>query len=136
MKVCGFTVRSPPFDAISPTAVFPDAILGVSLFADIAPDQFGRFNRAFATLFRIAAGDTWIDSLPILGPDGGIQWKPALYIFTFIIVSVWVVLQVTLDCSDQSMHAEYLARHSAPVTLASYLLYFSLVLSAAALLAA
>ncbi len=92
-----FTVRSPPFDAMPPTAVFPDAILGVSLFADIAPDQFGRFNRAFATLFRIAAGDTWIDSLPILGPDGSIQWKPALYTCTFIVVSVWVVLQVTCD---------------------------------------
>jgi hypothetical protein len=26
-------------------------------------DQFGRFNRAFVSLFRIAAGDTWIDQV-------------------------------------------------------------------------
>jgi hypothetical protein len=74
----------------------PDSILGVSLFADIAPDQFGRFNRAFVTLFRIAAGDTWIDSLPTLGPDGDLQWQPALFICTFIVCSVWVVLQVSV----------------------------------------
>ena len=74
----------------------PDSILGVSLFADIAPDQFGMFNRAFITLFRIAAGDTWIDSLPTLGPDGDLQWQPALFICTFIVCSVWVVLQVSV----------------------------------------
>ena len=70
--------------------------MGVSLFADIAPDQFGKFNRAFVTLFRIAAGDTWIDALPTLGPDGEIEWKPALFVCSFIVVSVWVVLQVSV----------------------------------------
>ena len=68
----------------------------MSLFSDIAPDQFGKFNRAFATLFRIAAGDTWIDALPTLGPDGDLEWKPALYLCTFIVVSVWIVLQVSV----------------------------------------
>jgi hypothetical protein len=72
------------------------AILGVSLFADIAPDQFGWFNRAFVTLFSIAAGDTWIDALPTLGPDGDLQWKPALFVCSFIVCSVWVVLQVSV----------------------------------------
>jgi hypothetical protein len=73
-----------------------DAILGVSLFSDVAPDQFGRFNRAFMALFRIAAGDTWIDALPTLGPDGEIELRPAFYICSFIVVSVWVVLQVSV----------------------------------------
>ncbi len=73
-----------------------DAILGVSLFADIAPDQFGKFNRAFVTLFRIAAGDTWIDTLPTLGADGDLEWKPALYVCSFIVLSVWIVLQVSV----------------------------------------
>ncbi len=68
----------------------------MSLFADTAPDQFGRFNRAFVALFRIAAGDTWIDSLPALGPDGETEWKPALFVCSFIVVSVWVVLQVSV----------------------------------------
>ena len=73
-----------------------DSILGVSLFADVAPDQFGKFNRAFVTLFRIAAGDTWIDPLPTLGPDGDLVWRPALFICSFIVLSVWVVLQVSV----------------------------------------
>ena len=68
----------------------------MSLFSDVAPDQFGRFNRAFVALFRIAAGDTWIDALPTLGPDGEIEWKPALFVCSFIVVSVWVVLQVSV----------------------------------------
>ena len=79
----------------SPPAL-ADAILGVSLFADIAPGQFGKFNRAFVTLFRIAAGDTWIDPLPTLGPDGDLEWKPALFVCSFIVISVWVVLQVSV----------------------------------------
>ncbi len=68
----------------------------MSLFADIAPDQFGKFNRAFITLFRIAAGDTWVDTLPTLGPDGDLVWKPALYVCSFIVCSVWIVLQVSV----------------------------------------
>ena len=74
----------------------PDSILGVSLFSDLAPDQFGMFNRAFVTLFRIAAGDTWIDSLPMLGPDGDLEWQPSLFVCSFIVCSVWVVLQVSV----------------------------------------
>ena len=73
-----------------------DSILGVSLFAEVAPDQFGKFNRAFVTLFRIAAGDTWIEPLPTLGPDGDLVWRPALFICSFIVLSVWVVLQVSV----------------------------------------
>jgi hypothetical protein len=68
----------------------------VSLFSGVAPEQFGKFNRAFITLFRIAAGDTWIDSLAMLGPTGELEWKPSLFICSFIVVSVWVVLQVSV----------------------------------------
>ena len=68
----------------------------MSLYSDIAPDQFGKFNRAFVTLFKIAAGDTWIDSLPTLGPDGDMEWRSALFICSFIVCSVWVVLQVSV----------------------------------------
>jgi hypothetical protein len=85
-----------PFRCITCLHVPADAILGVSLFSEIAPDQFGRFNRAFVSLFRIAAGDTWIDSLPMLGLDGNIEWKPALFICSFIVLNVWVVLQISV----------------------------------------
>ncbi len=80
----------------SDALLLADAILGVSLFSDIAPDQFGKFNRAFVALFRIAAGDTWIDTLPTLAPDGDLEWKPALYVCSFIVISVWIVLQVSV----------------------------------------
>ena len=33
-----------------------DSILGVSLFANEAPDDFGVFIRAFITMFRVASG--------------------------------------------------------------------------------
>ncbi len=79
-------------DALLPA----DAILGVSLFSDVAPEQFGKFNRAFLTLFQVAAGDTWIETLPTVAPDGDLEWKPALYLCTFIVVSVWIVLQVSV----------------------------------------
>ena len=79
-------------NALSPA----DAILGVSLFSDVAPDQFGKFNRAFLSLFKVAAGDTWIDMLPTLAPDGDLEWKPAVYLCTFIVISVWIVLQVSV----------------------------------------
>jgi hypothetical protein len=66
----------------------------VALFSDVAPDAFGKFNRAFVALFKVAAGDTWLEELPTLGPDGTLQWKPALFVCSFIILTVWVVLQV------------------------------------------
>jgi hypothetical protein len=39
--------------------VAADSILGFSLFKDSSPEDFGRFNRAFITMFRIASGDPW-----------------------------------------------------------------------------
>jgi hypothetical protein len=35
----------------------------VSLFKDLIPLEFGQFNRAFITMFRIASGDPWPVSL-------------------------------------------------------------------------
>ncbi len=65
----------------------------MSLFSDIAPNQFGKFNRAFVTLLKITAGDTWIDMLPMLAPNGDLEWKPAVFICSFIVCSVWIVLR-------------------------------------------
>ena len=86
-----------PRPAIAPTPPVgraPDAILGVALFKEMAPSSFGRFNRAFVSMFRIAAGETWIEELPILDSAGDIFWKSSLFIFSFVILNVWVVLQV------------------------------------------
>ena len=39
-----------------------DSILGVSLFGNEAPTDFGNFMRAFITMFRVASGDPWPES--------------------------------------------------------------------------
>lgn len=41
-----------------------DAIIGVSFFSGTDPPDFGRFDRAFAALFKILGGETWCDELP------------------------------------------------------------------------
>ncbi len=42
-----------------------DAILGVNFFSTTAPGEFLKFDRAFVCMFRIAAGETWIEDLPV-----------------------------------------------------------------------
>ena len=32
----------------------------------------------------------------MFSPDGDIEWKPALYVCTFIVLTVWIVLQVSV----------------------------------------
>ncbi len=66
----------------------------MALFKETAPSSFGRFNRAFVSMFRIAAGETWIEDLPILDSSGDIFWKSSLFVFSFVILNVWVILQV------------------------------------------
>ncbi len=45
-----------------------DAVLGVNFFSIPAPGEFLKFDRAFACMFRIAAGETWIEDLPVRTP--------------------------------------------------------------------
>jgi hypothetical protein len=71
-----------------------DAILGVALFKEQASNSFGRFNRAFVSMFRIAGGETWIDGLPFLDDAGDIYWKSSLFVCSYMVLNVWVVLQV------------------------------------------
>ena len=37
------------------------AIIGVTVYAESAPEAFGNLSRAIITLFRLAAGETWVD---------------------------------------------------------------------------
>jgi hypothetical protein len=66
------------------------AILGVSLFAGTAPDKFGKFDRSVTTLFRIAGGDTWVDGMEES------DWVVAGYVFSFIVIVNWTLLQVSV----------------------------------------
>ena len=38
--------------------------MGVTYFRDDSPDDFGKLDRAFVTMFRITAGETWVDTPP------------------------------------------------------------------------
>jgi hypothetical protein len=72
----------------------PDAILGVALFKDLVPASFAQFNLAFVAMFRVAAGETWIDGLPLVDEDGAISWKAAIFVCSYLVINVWVILQV------------------------------------------
>jgi hypothetical protein len=37
-----------------------DSIMGVTFYADDAPEEFGKFDRALITMYRLTAGDTWV----------------------------------------------------------------------------
>ena len=72
-----------------------DAILGTTVFGNDAPNDFGRFDQAVVTLFRVTAGLGWIDQvLPIKFGDGYVNWKVAMYVMSYIIVTNWTLLQV------------------------------------------
>jgi hypothetical protein len=37
-----------------------DAVIGVAAFGSMVPAEFGAFDRAFVTMFRVLSGDTWV----------------------------------------------------------------------------
>ena len=41
-------------------------------------------------MFRIASGDPWPDSLPILDEDGSIDYRTCLFMCSFVVVVCWV----------------------------------------------
>ena len=72
--------------------------MGVTFFSDIAPTAFGKFDRAFLTMFCITAGDTWVDEIPRVDPDdGSLNYPFVIFAVTYIIVANWTVLQVSLN---------------------------------------
>ncbi len=47
--------------------------MGVALFRDSAPKSFGLFDRALGSMFRLTAGETWVDELVFINPDDGAE---------------------------------------------------------------
>jgi hypothetical protein len=45
-----------------------DAIMGVSFFSEMAPADFGAFDRACLSLFRLTSGETWVRDPPSPSP--------------------------------------------------------------------
>ena len=46
--------------------------MGVTFYSDEAPQEFGKFDRALITMYRLTAGDTWV----ILNADSRINHPP------------------------------------------------------------
>ncbi len=96
------------------TARGADAILGVSLYSEAAPDAFGEFNRAFITMFRVAAGDTWVEGMPTVLEGGGLNQGFAAFLASYVFVVVWLVLQA--ECHRNRARLR-LPRRAAPPPL-------------------
>ena len=73
-----------------------DAIIGVAYFSEIAPDDFGTLDRAIAALFRLPAGDAWIDSLPPQNEDGSLNYGAELFVDSFVLIVNWTLLPVAM----------------------------------------
>ncbi len=39
------------------------------------PFSIDQFNRAFIAMFRVTAGETWVESLPKDDADGSVNWQ-------------------------------------------------------------
>ncbi len=71
--------------------------MGVSIFRDVAPKCFGSFDRALSSMIRLTAGETWLDELVLLDTDTGeLYYGTALFVFSYIVVVVWILLQVSV----------------------------------------
>jgi hypothetical protein len=67
----------------------------VSLFGDQSSLAFGELDRAIATLFRIAAGETWVPDMPVYDEKSGlVDWAVGVYVFSFVILVNWTLIQV------------------------------------------
>jgi hypothetical protein len=76
-----------------------DAILGVNFFSVSAPQSFLKFDRAFVCMFRIAAGETWVDELPVVNEGGDLNIAFAMFLFSFVLVVNWTLLQANFGLS-------------------------------------
>jgi hypothetical protein len=71
--------------------------MGVSLFRSYAPRSFGSFDRALTSMFRLTAGETWIDELVLLDPNTAtVNYGTALFVCSYIVIVVWILLQVSV----------------------------------------
>ncbi len=65
----------------------------MSLFGPEAPLEFGRFEQAFVTMFRLTTDGQWPLSIAQYDEEGGVNWKCAAFMMSYIVCINWVVLQ-------------------------------------------
>ncbi len=71
--------------------------MGVSIFREVAPACFGSFDRALSSMVRLTAGETWLDELVLLDTETGtLNYGTALFVFSYIVIVVWILLQVSV----------------------------------------
>jgi hypothetical protein len=58
-------------------------------------------DRAVVSLFRIAAGDTWIDNMDVLDKELGlVDWGIGAFVFSFILVVNWTFPSLRLALAE------------------------------------
>ena len=57
--------------------------------------------RCTMLLFRIAAGETWLDGVAVTDDDGNVNLAIGLYVVTFIVTINWTLLQVRYASKQQ-----------------------------------
>ena len=84
-----------------------DSIIAVNFFAQRSPADFGQFDLAFVSLFRILSGDTWPPDLSVLASDGSAGVDPfnAIFIISFRLIVDWILLQVITSFSLRDQQA-------------------------------
>jgi len=74
------------------------SIVGVTFFEDDAPEEFGNLSRSIISMFRIAGGETWSETMPtVYVQDDGteyVNWKFGCFIILYVLVMNWTLLQV------------------------------------------
>ena len=74
------------------------SIVGVTFFEDDAPEEFGNLSRSIISMFRIAGGETWSETMPtVYVRDDGteyVNWKFGGFIILYVLVMNWTLLQV------------------------------------------
>ena len=77
--------------------------MAVSVFDGAAPEYFASFDVAFFTLLLVTAGEPWPDALPRLNEDGTANWRVMVFCGSYIIVSIWLVLQVPARVNTEAV---------------------------------
>eukprot|EP00960_Hanusia_phi_P060509 764528-Hanusia_phi.AAC.2 len=80
------------------------AIIGVTLFSDGSPDEFGTFSLALFTMFQVATGDGWASEIarPLIFQDHPTSVLPKVniastfFFVSFVVIVGWSLLQVVV----------------------------------------
>jgi len=72
------------------------AIIGVSLYAERSPENFGTFARALFSLFLLMAFDKWTEDLPGFDAEGKVDFGVVIFMFSFVIIVIWTLVQVVV----------------------------------------